>query len=315
MPNKLIAADYSNIEGRALAWEAGEQWKVDAFREFDAGTGPDLYKLSYGRAFGIDPHDVTKPQRQVGKVMELALGYQGGVGAFQKMAVGYGVKIPDEEADQLKDKWRAAHPNVKAFWFDIEAAAVEALESPGRNVECGKVLFRKHGSFLFLRLPSGRSLSYPYPKLADCVWLRKEKRVPQEDGTVKIEAQNKRALLREVKAGLFPGWQQTGAAPPQVLYKGVNSYTRKWEECKAYGGLLVENVTQAVARDILAEALPRLEAAGYPVILTVHDEIVAEVPEGFGSVEEFEALMCALPAWAEGFPIAAEGWEGERYRK
>lgn len=315
MPNKLIAADYSNIEGRALAWEAGEQWKVDAFRAFDEGTGPDLYKLSYGRAFGIDPGEVSKPQRQIGKVMELALGYQGGVGAFQKMAVGYGVKIPDAEADQLKDKWRAAHPNVKRFWFDIEAAAVEAVESPGRNIECGKVLFRRHGSFLFLRLPSGRSLSYPYPRLEPCVWLFKEKKVLQEDGTFKIERQNKRATVREVRAGNFPGWETSGEAPPQLTYKGTNSYTRKWEECKAYGGLLVENITQAVARDVLAEAMFRLEAAGYPVILTVHDEIVCEVPADFGSVDEMEAVMCELPAWAAGFPIAAEGWEGERYRK
>ena len=96
---------------------------------------------------------------------------------------------------------------------------------------------------------------------------------------------------------------------------GVNSYTRKWERCYLYGGMLANNATQAASRDILADAMPRLERAGYEIILTVHDEVVAEVDAGFGSVEDMAGIMTTLPEWAHGAPITAEGWQGERYRK
>lgn len=294
---KIIAVDYANIEGRMLAFLAGEQWKLDAFREYDIilgydekgekiHKGPDLYKLAYSRAFDVPIDKVTKGNRQIGKVMELALGYQGGVGAFQMMAVNYGVRLPDEEVADLRDRWRLAHLNVKQFWWDLEEAAMRAIEEPGSTTYAGEhILFRKAGSFLWMRLPSKRFLAYAYPEL-------REKEMPWID-------------------------ERTGKPARKLVmsYMGVNSYTRKWERCFAYGGLLAENATQAAARDVLAEAMPRLEAAGYPIILTVHDEIVAEVVEDFGSVDEMAALMTATSAWAEGCPIVAEGWQGKRYRK
>jgi DNA polymerase len=170
-----------------------------------------------------------------------------------------------------------AHPAIVSFWNDLEAAAISAVETR-KLVALGKLAFKVNGSFLFLRLPSGRALCYPYPRVED---------VPTP-------------------------W---GAKKPAVVFKGVDTYTRKWGDRKTYGGLWAENVTQAVARDVLAEAIVRVEGAGYPVILHVHDEIVSETKEGFGSEEEFAELMSVPPAWAVGFPIAVEGWRGRRYRK
>lgn len=281
---KIVAADYANIEGRVLAWLAREQWKMDAFRAYDAGTGPDLYKVAYARSYNMRPDDVSKPQRQIGKVMELALGYQGGVGAFQTMGVNYGVDLPDHEVEAIRDGWRAAHPNIKQFWYDLERGAIDAAMAPGSTHHVNDIVFRVAGSFLFMRLPSKRFLAYAYPEI-------QPKMMPwtNDDGS--------------------PVWKDS------LSYMGVNSYTRKWERCFAYGGLLAENATQAVARDILADAMPRLELAGYEVILSVHDEVVCEVPEHFGSVDEMVEIMTTLPAWADGCPIAAEGWEGRRYRK
>lgn len=300
----LFASDFSNIEGRGLAWLAGEQWKLDAFRAFDAGTGPDLYKLAYSRAFGIPIEDVDDHRRQIGKVMELALGYGGGVGAFQKMASGYGVQVPDEEANDLKTKWRAAHPQTKQLWNDLIDSAVRAVANPGERITVqGKLTFLKKGSFLFMRLPSGRVITYPYPRLEEMVWIEEratgERRcVPSADA--------------EKMTGVDYDRETTSRT---VVYKGWDSVLRRVVDVYLYGGMLAENAVQALSRDVLAEAMSRVESAGYPIVLTVHDEIVSEVPKGFGSFEEFNALMRIVPPWAEGFPIVAAGWSGERYRK
>lgn len=243
--NTLFAADYANIEGRVLAWLAGEQWKLDAFRAFDAGSGPDLYKLMAGMILGILPAAVSKDQRQAyGKVPELALGYMGGPGAFQAMARGYGVDIAAAigtlrevspravakataawsvrgkrsgmaetawvAAETIKILWRERHPQITRFWWDLEAAALDALDSPGSVVRCGPVSFRKVGSFMFMRLPSGRALCYPYPK----------------------------AVMKEMP---WDGEDEKPALKRTFAYKSVDSYTRKWADCYAYGGLWAEN--------------------------------------------------------------------------
>ena len=274
----LVAGDFANIEGRVLAWLAGETWKLDAFRAFDEQTGPDIYKLSYAKSFGIPVESVTKDQRFVGKVQELALGYQGGVGAFQTMARGYGLTITDERANEIKVLWREAHPCIVAFWFDLERAVYDAMTHPQVVVPCRATSFVVKGSFLFCRLPSGRVLTYPYPKL---------KMIETPWGEMK----------------------------EQLHYLKVNGLSNKWEETHTYGGSLAENITQAVARDVLAEALTRVSANGYDVILHVHDEIVAEMPEQGNWTENFCTQMAVVPKWATGLPIAVEGWQGQRYRK
>lgn len=273
----LIAADFSNIEGRVLAWLAGEAWKLDAFRDFDAGTGPDLYKLAYSRSFNVPVANVSKNDRQVGKVMELALGYQGGVGAFQSMARIYGVEVADAKADELKRAWRGAHPATVSFWYALEDAARNAVLHPKQIFTAGRIGFAAGGGFLWMKLPSGRLLGYPRPSV---------KTVESKFGPKEV-----------------------------VHFWGVDTFTRDWSEQTTYGGKLAENATQAVARDVMAEALLRVERAGFPVILSVHDEAVSEVPAGTGDVAAYEAAMTTLPTWASGLPVAAEGWTGKRYRK
>ena len=318
---KLVTADFSNIEGRVAAWYAGEDWKCDAFRAYDAGTGPDLYKVAYSRAFGIDIKQVTKLLRQIGKVMELSLQYQGGHGAFVAMAANYGVK-PDDLVAIMKaatdpelwektlarfrpqngfgmkpetwtalriliDGWRAAHPNIKQSWADLEDAAKSALEFPGDVFSVGAVKFKKSGSFLFMRLPSGRALCFPYPKI-------KDKKMPWTEEVKGIE--------KEVYK-------------PSLCYMGVDGFSQQWSEQFAYGGQLFNYVVQGTARDIMADAMFRVEAADYPIVLTVHDEIVAEPLIGHGGIEDFKKIMSEVPAWAAGCPISCDGWEGGRYRK
>jgi DNA polymerase len=297
----LYGGDFSNIEGRGLAWCAGEEWKLEAFRAFDAGTGPDLYKVTYARSFNCDLNAVTKALRQVGKVQELALGYQGAYGALCTMAAAYGVEVPPQppkywidDADHPEGgkwvqpkhpwvkTWRDAHPKTERWWYDLEDAARNAIAFPGQLFSAGpagrEVYYRMKGSFLWCKLQSGRVLCYPYARIG---------------------------------AATTP-W---GIKPNAILYRYVNQTTRKWEEGPTYGGSLAENIVQALARDILAAAMPRLENVGYEVVLHVHDEAISERDAGQGSVEEFTRLMTVVPEWAAGWPISVGAWTGRRWQK
>ncbi len=267
---KLVVADLSNIEGRVLAWLAGERWKLDAFRAFDSGNGHDLYKLAYARSFGIAPENVSKDQRQLGKVQELALGYQGAVGAFSSMAALYGVEMPEDKVLELVKAWRKANANIVSFWYDLERTVVTVLNT-GSPLQCRNLTVRKDGAWLRIVLPSGRSLCYPSARV--------------EDG--------------------------------KVTYMGNNQYTRKWERLKTYGGKLVENVTQAVARDVMAANMERIETiGGYKIVLSVHDELITEAPDdAFYSPDELSKLLATNPNWAPDLPLAAGGFECYRYRK
>jgi DNA polymerase len=271
---KLVVSDLSNIEGRVLSWLANEEWKLDAFRAYDAGEGPDLYYVTAAAVTGKPLHLLTKLDRQnSGKVPELACGYQGAVGAFQRMAQLFGLNLSDKEVIRIVTDWRKANWNIVSFWGDLEEAFREACANPGKTVLCRKVRFLKQGAWLRVIMPGGTSLSYASPKV-------------DSDG--------------------------------KLSYMGLNNYTRQWESIPTYGGKLAENITQHVARCVMAEALPAIEAAGYEITLLVHDEVVCEAPDLLEFNEKnLSSLLVKKPAWPdiEALPLSAAGFEGYRYRK
>jgi DNA polymerase len=186
-------------------------------------------------------------------------------------------------AEEIKTAWREAHPSIVSYWYGLEDRAQSAVRHPGQVFSKGDqgraVSFLVKGSFLFCKLPSGRVLTYPYPKLKP----------------------------------ITTPW---GEEKEQVHYMSVDGKTRKWQETHTYGGKLAENVTQAVSRDILADAMLRVEKHGFPIVMHVHDEIVVEVEEfRRWDLSLFEAHVMQVPSWAAGLPIAVEGWRGRRYRK
>jgi DNA polymerase len=304
---KLVCADLSNIEGRVLAWLAGEAWKLDAFRAFDQKRGHDLYKLAYAKSFGVAPADVTKAQRQVGKVQELALGYEGGVGAFVTFATGFNIDLNqlareadlpadlkrDAErfyesclsedrpthglsreafvaCDVIKRAWRRGHPATVALWRGVDEAVRAAIDSPGKEFTVRSLTIVRRKAWLTIVLPSGRVLCYPQPRI--------------EGG--------------------------------KISYAGSNQWSRSWGRIQTYAGKLVENITQAVARDVMAHVMLAVENARFQIVLTVHDEIVTEAPmwPEF-SAEKLSAIMSRPPRWAPDLPLAASGFESHRYRK
>lgn len=357
---KFVVADYSNVEGRGLAWIAGEKTALMVFR-----AGRDIYCETAGKMFGLDPEYIKanrKDLRQIGKACELGLGYGGGVAAFLQFAKNLGLDLyamaevmkgtfPDHiwaaakrgyeyarineakrppkpgkkderptyilpknvwlTCDAIKRMWREAHPKTVAFWAELEDAVLCAIRNPGKaywagaNVRPdGKKALKivrtkaKHdptfdeerddpnaaGWWLKIELPSGRIMSYPG------IALSVTTEIDEDTG-------KKRTSTR-------------------IKYQGENQTTRQWGFQYTYGGKLTENIVQALCRDILAWAMPGVEAAGYEIVLSVHDELITEVPDTDDyTTEELCALMCDLPVWAKGFPLAAEGDIMYRYRK
>jgi DNA polymerase len=307
----LLAVDFTNIEGRVLAWLAGEQWKLDAFREYDAGTGPDLYILTYARSFGIDHKGITKkdPRRTIGKVEDLAFGFQGGKGAWRTMSRNYPdtPHLDDAEVDEVKDGWRAAHPRIKAYWFALQDAFKAAMTEGGVHSAGHKdrqVHFRVDGSFMWCKLPSGRVLCYPYP------WLGRAY-------TITKGGKQKKVSERTLAEWEAKEWRVTRTDEECIWYMSVDSVTNKWVETDTYGGSLANNVTQGTARDLLAHSMFNLESSGFPVVAHIHDEAVVEIASSCDAdtLGRIETLFAKTPAWAAGLPVSAEGWRARRYRK
>ena len=287
---EFICSDYSAIEAVVLAFLAGEQWRMDVFR----GHG-QIYEESASRITGI-PRDTLllhrentgehHPMRKLGKVAELASGYQGGLGAWK--AFGADRFLTEEEIKENIDAWREASPNIVKFWYGLQDAAMQAIAQPGTCSEYKGISYGVQGDILYCRLLSGRTLAYHHPRIE-------------------------------------PEMKPWGKIVDSITYWGWNSDSMKgavgWMKMSTYGGKLTENVVQATARDILAHAMLNLEEAGYPIVLHVHDEIVAEVSGSdvmFRSfnVRHFEEIMSTMPEWCKDWPIKAKGgWRGQRYRK
>ncbi len=285
----FLVSDFSAIEARVLAWLADETWRLDVFQ-----THGKIYEASASSMFHVPIEKIDKSTaegaelRQRGKVAELAAGFQGSVGAMKAMDRAGKIR-PDlsgvtDEAERerridanyksIVDAWRKASPNIVRFWYDVESAAIEALEN-----QCTVKV--KHGirmvgksNFLFIMLPSGRYLSYAKPSLEE-----------NKFGRTAIHYYGKD------EGRVMPGKLST------------------------YGGKLVENITQAVARDLLAEKMKRLDEEGYDIVFHVHDEVVLEVEEGGRDIEEVNAIMAEPVAWAEGLPLSADGYETNYYKK
>jgi DNA polymerase len=291
--NELVACDFSAIEARALAWLAGQESVLEVFR-----THGKIYEYDAANVFHVLLLEkVTKVQRQIGKVVRLSMGYGGGVGAFQAMARTYDVHVPDGDADTLKKAWRQANQKIVAYWYDLEAA-VSAAMAEGCMSSAGpigrQVKFRKAGSFLWALLPSGRALCYPYPELRMVMTPWGEEKEQLTFMTVVDQTQKKKAKIL-----------------PDPNAKG------RWQRVSTYGGSLAENMTQAIARDLLADAMVKIEAEGIEVVFHVHDEAVAEVKQFRAqyALDRMVKIMSTTPAWAKGLPLAAEGFHGKRYRK
>jgi len=306
---KFLCADYASIEARVLAWLAGEEDILDVFR-----SGKDLYKITAGTLFDVTYDEVSTAQRAIGKVTTLALGYAGGIGAFSAMGRVYGLSLSDmyrlvinkvspkqlidakklakmylkthkdaelteREAigcDLIKQLWREGRHKVTTFWREVEGAAVDAVLTK-KVQKVGKILFGVTGSFLLCKLPSDRNLYYPFPMV-------ETKQTP---------------------------W---GLKDRCLSYMSPDNASRKWLRKESYGGLVVENITQAIARDALAESLILLDTMGYTTVMHVHDEVLAE-EDMDSSLETFLQIVSTPPSWALDLPIAASGWEGKRYRK
>ncbi len=295
----LICSDYSAIEAVGLAEISGEEWRREVFR-----THGKIYEMSASKITGVPFAEFERykaetgqhhPMRKkVGKIAELAFGYQGWLGSA--IAFGMDEYFTEEEIKENILAWRATSPAIVELWggqargkpweagykpelFGVEGAFVGAVMNPGLEHFCRGMSFLYRGDILYLKLLSGRYLTYHKPRLT-------------------------------------PGGRDGFA----LSYEGWNTNPKNgaigWVRMNTWGGRLVENIVQATCRDILRFAIVNLERAGYSVVLHVYDEIVAEIPEGWGSIEEFERIMATMPPWAADWPIkAAGGWRAKRYTK
>ena len=265
--------DFSSIEAAVLSWLSNEKWRLNVF----ASHGK-IYEASASKMFNVPIESVTKGSdlRAKGKVAELALGYQGAIGALKTMG-GEKMGLSDPEMETIVRKWRLANPAIVALWADLESCAMRAIKAKKKIVSIHKgIIFDCDDMALTITLPSGRSLFYQSPSFTENQWGRKS-----------------------------------------IRYKGMNQTTKQWEYVDTYGGKLTENVVQAIARDLLADAMRNLNDAKFDIVMTVHDEIVCELLEDTAEerLKEMQKLMCVHAPWSEGIPLRAEGELTPFYKK
>ena len=263
---RFIISDFSAIEARVLAWLAGEQWVLDAFK-----NGEDIYCRTASRMFGVpvEKHGVNGHLRQKGKIATLACGYQGALGALKAMG-GIEMGLSEDELQSIVDSWREANPNIVSLWWDIDSVVKRVVKTRTKEKYKNLVISYEKG-ILFIELPSKRRLAYPKAKIG---------------------------------MNRFSG--------ESIVYEGI-VVGNKWDKIESYGGKFVENIVQAIARDILAEAMMRIENEGFNIVMHIHDEVVIESDSS--SIEEINEIMSIVPIWAPGLILDADGFESEFYKK
>lgn len=274
----LVVCDYSSIEARVLPWLAKDEDTLDLFR-----SERDIYKEAASGIYNLPADQINKEQRFIGKISVLACGYQGGANAYKSMSANYGVDIEEDKAKQIVSAWRKANPSITQLWVAVERAAKVALMQKGSCVvksamDLTCITFNYDHPFLRCALPSGRSIDYYKPQIenVESPWGVRE----------------------------------------QLTFEGTDTYTRKWERVPTFGGKLVENIVQAISRDLLAHALLLVDQAGMEIVGHVHDEIICLANEDDKTaLEQLTQLMTITPEWADDLPLSAEGWTGKRYRK
>lgn len=274
---RFYGADFSKIELCVLCWLANQIDILELLR-----AGEDVYVRQAMQIYDCVREDVHEVERDIGKRGVLGCGYGCAWKTFREMVYKQtGLLISQRLAMDVVNGYRSMFHKVVSYWYSLNDCVMEVVKT-GETKAIGQLRWGIKDNYLHCRLPSGRLLSYYKPRILP---VRKP-------------------------------WTRDGEpGQDSVTYMGVDAITKKWKREDTYGGKLVENVTQAIARDLLAYTMPRAEAAGYPIVLHVHDEILSETDENFGSVKEFEDIMGVLPAWAKGCPVKAEGWTGMRYKK
>ncbi len=290
----FLVADYSAIEARVIAYLAGEQWRQDVF----AGDGK-IYEASYAKAFHVPIESVKKgsPERQKGKIMELALGYGGGVNALLAFGADK-LGLTEAELQGLVTAWRNASPMIPNLWRRVEDAAKRALENPGRRVAVMRK-YRDSARAAENEAVTGRT-GYSQDFLAG--------------GEVCTFWRDKDALRCKLPSGRILTYWQASIENGSVVFMGQNQTTRKWEKTQTWGGRLVENIVQAFARDCLAVALVRLTEAGYRICFHVHDELIAEMPDS-SRWQDMADIMGEPIDWAPGLLLRADGYDTKFYMK
>ena len=269
--HRFIIADFSAIEARIIAYLSDEKWRIDVFN-----THGKIYEASASKMFKVDINEITKESelRQKGKIAELALGYQGGVKALVSMGA-YNMNLCESELIEIVRAFRSSNTNIVKLWNTVEKAFIEAVNNKSIVHIDKNISFIYEGNILFIKLPSGRRLSYIRPK---------------------IDYNN--AFNKSV-----------------ISYEGVDSTTKKNTRLTTYGGKLVENIVQGVARDVLGEAMMNLRNKGFNIVMHVHDEIVLEVENGVSSVEKVVEIMCEENRYLKGLKLRADGFESNYYKK